>query len=89
MNKLLELIEKVAQKDNIKINLLQNGVMILIKDNKAFVQISVIRNIYYIRYLTKERNYAFVIYKIDENIIEKIIKERLDEEPEAIKIPDV
>ncbi|BBG27306.1 hypothetical protein [Sulfuracidifex tepidarius] len=81
-----QLIEKVAKKYNIKINILPNGVIILVKDNIAFVQIAAVRDVYYIRYLTKDETY--IVKRIDELIADKIINEKLDE-TEALKIPDV
>jgi len=79
-------IEKIIKKKGLKINVLPNGVIIAIKDNVAFVQISAIRDVYYIRYLTK--NEAYIIRNLNEKIIELILEEKLDE-TEAIKIPDV
>jgi len=79
-------IEKIIKKKGLKINILPNGVIIAIKDNVAFVQISAIRDVYYIRYLTK--NEAYIIRNLNEKIIELILEEKLDE-TEAIKIPDV
>jgi len=51
-----------------------------------FVQIAAVRNVYYVRYLTK--NEAYIIRNLNEKIIELILEEKL-EETEAIKIPDV
>ena len=83
---LVQLIEKVAKKYNIKVNSLPNGVIILVKNGVGFVQIAVVRDVYYIRYLTK--NEAYIIHKLNEEVIEWILEEKLDE-TEAIKIPDV
>jgi len=83
---LVQLIEKVAKKYNIKVNSLPNGVIILVKNGIGFAQIAVVRDVYYIRYLTK--NEAYIIHKLNEEVIELILEEKL-EETEAIKIPDV
>jgi len=83
---LVQLIEKVAKKYNIKVNSLPNGVIILVKNGIGFAQIAVVRDVYYIRYLTK--NEAYIIHKLNEEVIEWILEEKLDE-TEAIKIPDV
>ncbi|ADB87820.1 hypothetical protein [Saccharolobus islandicus] len=83
---LVQLIEKVAKKYNIKINSLPNGVIILIKNDIGYVQIAAVRNVYYVRYLTK--NEAYIIHKLNEETIEMILEEKLDE-TEALKIPDV
>ncbi|ACP50097.1 conserved hypothetical protein (plasmid) [Sulfolobus islandicus Y.N.15.51] len=83
---LVQLIEKAAKKYNIKINSLPNGVIILVKNDIGYVQIAAVRNVYYVRYLTK--NEAYIIRNLNEKIIELILEEKL-EETEAIKIPDV
>jgi len=83
---LVQLIEKVAKKYNIKVNSLPNGVIILVKNGIGFAQIAVVRDVYYIRYLTK--NESYIIHKLNEEVIELILEEKLDE-TEAIKIPDV
>jgi F0F1-type ATP synthase alpha subunit len=83
---LVQLIEKVAKKYNIKVNSLPNGVIILVKNGIAFVQIAAVRNVYYIRYLTKDE--AYIVDKLDEEIVELVILEKLDES-KALKIPDI
>jgi hypothetical protein len=83
---LVQLVEKVAKKYNIKVNPLPNGVIILVKNGIGFAQIAVVRNVYYVRYLTK--NEAYIIHKLNEEVIELILEEKLDES-KALKIPDV
>lgn len=83
---LVQLIEKVAKKYNIKINPLPNGVIILVKNDIGFAQIAAVRDVYYIRYLVK--NEAYIVDKLDEEIVESILEEKLDES-KALKIPDV
>ncbi|MEJ2780601.1 hypothetical protein WIW89_06815 [Stygiolobus sp. CP850M] len=83
---LVQLVEKVAKKYNIKVNSLPNGVIILVKNGVGFVQIAAVRDVYYIRYLTK--NEAYIVHKLNEKIIESILEEKLDE-TKALKIPDV
>jgi len=74
---LVQLVEKVAKKYNMKLNVLSNGVIILIKNNIVFVQIATVRDVYYVRYLTKNKTY--IIRKVDDSIADKIMNEKLDE----------
>ncbi|BBG25015.1 hypothetical protein IC006_2349 [Sulfuracidifex tepidarius] len=83
---IVDLIERVAKRKGTRINKLPNGVVIIIKDDYAYVQITVVRDVYYIRYLTK--NEAYIAEKLNERIVEKILDGELTER-EALKIPDV
>jgi len=83
---LVRLIEKVAKKHNLRIDILPNGVIILVKDNLAYVQIAAVRNVYYIRYLTKDE--AYVLYSLNEELIESIIEDKLNESENVLKISD-
>jgi len=83
---LVQLIEKVAKKHNLRIDILPNGVIILVKDNLAYVQIAVVRNVYYVRYLTKDE--AYVLYSLNEELIESIIEDKLNESENVLKISD-
>ena len=83
---LVRLIEKVAKKHNLRIDILPNGVIILVKDNLAYVQIGVVRNVYYVRYLTKDE--AYVLYSLNEELIESIIEDKLNESENVLKISD-
>ena len=83
---LVQLIEKVAKKHNLRIDILPNGVIILVKDNLAYVQIGVVRNVYYVRYLTKDE--AYVLYSLNEELIESIIEDKLNESENVLKISD-
>ena len=83
---LVQLIEKAAKKHNLRIDILPNGVIILVKDNLAYVQIGVVRNVYYVRYLTKDE--AYVLYSLNEELIESIIEDKLNESENVLKISD-
>nr|WP_234111858.1 hypothetical protein [Sulfolobus islandicus] len=83
---LAQLVEKVANKHNLRINILPNGVIIIIKDNLAYVQIAAVRNVYYVRYLTKDE--AYILHSLNEELIERIINEKLDESENVLKISD-
>jgi len=83
---LVQLTEKVAKKHNLRIDILPNGVIILVKDNLAYVQIAVVRNVYYVRYLTKDE--AYVLYSLNEELIESIIEDKLNESENVLKISD-
>jgi hypothetical protein len=83
---LVQLIEKAAKKHNLRIDILPNGVIILVKDNLAYVQIAVVRNVYYVRYLTKDE--AYVLYSLNEELIESIIEDKLNESENVLKISD-
>ena len=83
---LVQLIEKVAKKYNIKVNSLPNGVIILVKNGIGFVQLAVVRNVYYVRYLTKDE--AYVLYSLNEELIESIIEDKLNESENVLKISD-
>ncbi|ABP96330.1 hypothetical protein HA72_2191 [Metallosphaera sedula] len=82
----VDIIEKVAKRMGLQLNILPNGVVIVIKDGIAFVQISVVREVYYIRYLIK--NEAYILRRLNEKTAELILDEKLDE-TNALKIPDV
>nr|WP_020936621.1 hypothetical protein [Saccharolobus solfataricus]CDF66423.1 conserved conjugative plasmid protein [Saccharolobus solfataricus P2] len=82
----VDIIEKVAKRMGLQLNILPNGVVIVIKDGIAFVQISVVRDVYYIRYLIK--NEAYILRRLNEKTAELILDEKLDE-TNALKIPDV
>lgn len=82
----VDIIEKVAKRMGLQLNILPNGVIIVIKDGIAFVQISVVRDVYYIRYLIK--NEAYILRRLNEKTAELILDEKLDE-TNALKIPDV
>ena len=86
MDTLSKFIEKVAKKYNIKVNSLPNGVIILVKDGMGFVQIAAVRDVYYIRYLTKDE--AYIIPRLNKKLMERIIEERLNEF-NALKISDI
>jgi hypothetical protein len=79
-------IEKVAKSYGIKVNYLPNGVIILVKNGVDFVQIAVVRDVYYIRYLTKDE--AYIINRINKKILKLILEERLNE-TKALRIPDI
>ena len=83
---LLHLLREVAKEDGYKLNIMDNGAVIVIKDGIAILQIAVVRNAYYFRYLND--NGAYVIYKINKDILKKIL-ERKPNEVGAIKLTDV
>lgn len=83
---LLRLLREVAKEDGYKLNIMDNGAVIVIKDGIAILQIAVVRNAYYFRYLND--NGAYVIYKINKDILKKIL-ERKPNEVGAIRLADV
>ncbi|WP_261310563.1 hypothetical protein [Saccharolobus shibatae] len=83
---LVRLLKEVAKNRNLKLNILKNGAIIVIKDGKAMLQIATVRDLYYFRYL--DDNGAYVIYHINREILEKILDKKADEVG-AIRIPDV
>ncbi|WP_048052738.1 hypothetical protein [Saccharolobus islandicus] len=84
--KLIKLLKEVADENNLKLNILDNGVIIIIKEDKAILQIAAVRDVYYIRYM--DRNGSYILRKLDKETIEKILNGEV-EKTEAIKIPDV
>lgn len=83
---LLRLLREVAKEEGYKLNVLNNGAIIVIKDGVAILQIAVVRDAYYFRYLND--NGAYIIYKINREILKKIL-ERKPEEVGAIKLADI
>ena len=82
---LLRLLREVAREEGYKLNILDNGAVIVVKDGTAVLQIAVVRDAYYFRYLND--NGAYVIYKMSKDILKKIL-ERKPEEVGAIKLAD-
>ena len=80
---LFELVERVAKKKGMKVEKLPNGVVIVVKENYAYVQIAAVRDVYYIRYLTKDE--AYITRRLSERLVEKILDGQLGE-GDAIKI---
>ena len=83
---LIRLLREVARELGYRLNVLDNGAIIVIKDGVAILQIAVVRDAYYFRYLND--NGAYVIYKINREILKKIL-ERKPEEVGAIRLTDV
>jgi hypothetical protein len=84
--KLIKLLKEIADENNLKLNILDNGVIIIIKEDKAILQIAAVRDVYYIRYM--DRNGSYILRELDKETIEKILNGEI-EKTKAIKIPDV
>ncbi|ADB87240.1 hypothetical protein [Saccharolobus islandicus] len=82
----LKLLIKKAEQKGFKVEKLPSGAIIFSK-RKAEIQFFAILDAYYVKYLADGR--AYVIYKLDEEIIDAIFEERLDEleSDDVIKIP--
>ena len=81
-----KILREVAEEQGYKLNVLDNGAVIVVKDGVAIVQIAAVRDAYYFRYLND--NGAYVVYKMSKKILKKIL-ERKPDEAGAVRIPDV
>ncbi|WP_338601348.1 hypothetical protein V6M85_13855 [Sulfolobus tengchongensis] len=83
MTSTINLLKKIAEERGIKYEVLPSGVIILInKDNKAYLQASAVGDAYYIRYLLRDS--AFVVRKLNRKIAEDIVEEKLKEDGEIV-----
>ena len=90
MNRIMRIIKEPVEKRGMKLNLLPNGVVVIVKDDYGFIQISAVLDKYYVRYLNRKD--AFVLSDLNYDAIEALLDEKLvhlERRKDVLKIPDV
>jgi hypothetical protein len=69
------------------VEVLPSGAILLVRDNEAEIQILSVLDAYYVKYIKTGR--AFVIYNLDNEVIEAIFNNRLTElkDRDIVEIP--
>ncbi|AKA73826.1 hypothetical protein SULI_07825 [Saccharolobus solfataricus] len=83
----LKLLIKKAEQKGFKVEKLPSGALIFSK-RKAEIQFFTILDTYYVKYINNGR--AYIIYKLDEKVIDAIFEGRLDEltkSDDVVRIP--
>jgi hypothetical protein len=80
-------LEEVAVKFGYKVEKLPSGALLFIKGNEVEIQLLVILDSYYVKYIKSGR--AFLLYDLDNSIIEAVFKGNLDklDNSNIIEIP--
>lgn len=83
MPNIVSLLKKIAKERGIKYEELPSGVVILINNhNQAFLQITVVKDAYYVRYLLKDS--AYLVRRLNRRILEDIIQGTLREDGKIV-----
>jgi hypothetical protein len=80
-------LKEVALKYGYKVEKLPSGAILFTKDNEAEIQLLIILDSYYVKYIKSGK--AYLIYNLDDDIIEAIFRGRLSElgNQDIVEIP--
>jgi hypothetical protein len=83
----IKMLKEKATKLGYNVEKLPSGALIFSKNNEAEIQFVTVLDAYYVKYIKSGR--AYVIYKLDDNVIEAIFRERLSElkDRNVVEIP--
>jgi hypothetical protein len=70
-------LKEVASKYGYKVEKLPSGAVLFTKDNEVKIQLLVILDSYYVKYIKSGK--AYIIYDLDDGVIDAIFKESLNE----------
>jgi hypothetical protein len=70
-------LKEVATKYGYKVEKLPSGAVLFTKDNEVKIQLLVILDSYYVKYIKSGK--AYIIYDLDDGVIDAIFKESLNE----------
>jgi hypothetical protein len=83
----IKMLKEKAMKLGYNVEKLPSGALIFSKNNEAEIQFVTVLDAYYVKYIKSGR--AYVIYKLDDDVIEAIFRERLSElkDRNVVEIP--
>ena len=73
----IKILKEKATKLGYNVEKLPSGALIFVRNNEAEIQFVTVLDAYYVKYIKTGR--AYVIYKLDDDVIEAVLRGRLSE----------